>query len=255
MELLRLPEYFLFTQYSLNTFDTCPLRFKRRYVDNLRWKDTVDEDEKKRLEMGNHFHLLARRYFMGIDCGLEEEADEYDTLNSWLRALKKDFKLQPGVRYLPEYRLRMMDKTLRLEANFDLIIVDEKGIQIWDWKTHGGKTLNIRGRAAKKFENSLQTMVYLYVLKEQSELVVGKEIECERISMHYWQPDSSGVLAEMKYSRQLHRKFEGIISQKIKTILEYDYSSFNYLNYVKHCKKCEFKWLCTNEKNKLYKKV
>ena len=120
----------MFTQYSLGTFAICPVKFRRRYIENLRWKKILDKNTAKRMELGNSFHLLAERYFRGIDCGLHQSWEYYRELDMWLKALQRDFKLQPGLRYLPEYRLRMSKEGLRLEANFDLLVVDRDSIYI-----------------------------------------------------------------------------------------------------------------------------
>ncbi len=59
----------------------------------------------------------------------------------------------------------------------DLIIIDGNNVEIWDWKTHVKDKEN-----PKKDENlqrirlkrSLQTLVYLYVLKEGMKLLTEK---------------------------------------------------------------------------------
>jgi len=52
-------------------------------------------------------------------------------------ALESYFPKTDDALYLPEYKLRMAKGTLRLEANFDLLVIKKDGIEIWDWKTHG----------------------------------------------------------------------------------------------------------------------
>jgi CRISPR/Cas system-associated exonuclease Cas4 (RecB family) len=243
---IRLADYFLFTQHSLSTFDSCPLKFKKRYAENLKWDSYPDEAVRKRLEMGNDFHLLAHRYFMGIEPG-RELTDKEEELDSWVESLQRNFQRETGVRYLPEYKLRMVSENLRLEANFDLILYREGTLQIWDWKTHsdpGRKSRNAEG----KLTESLQTKVYLFVLKELCSLAAGEEIPCERISMHYWQPRPPRTLAEIRYSPQMHEEYRGLLEAKIHTILNYDYTDFNRELYRSHCKFCEFNWFCNKEK-------
>ena len=83
---LRYADYFLFTQHSLATFEKCPLKFKKRYLEGLKWESSLSEDIKKRLEMGNNFHLLAYRYFLGIDPGLVEGIEGFEELRRWMDA-------------------------------------------------------------------------------------------------------------------------------------------------------------------------
>lgn len=243
----RFKDYFLFTQQSLATFDHCPLKFKKRYLENLKWNSFPDESVKRRLERGNDFHLIACRYFMGIDTGLNEFAEEFAELNEWEKSLKFSFEKRPDALYLPEYKLRMAAGELKLEANFDLLVVREDSVEIWDWKTRS-QGENKKAIDGKRLKESLQTMVYMFVLKEQSLLICGKEVECERFSMHYWQPEPAGIITELQYSNSLHQRYRETLSQKIRNITEYDYSGFDKEDYKKHCKYCEFNWFCNNER-------
>jgi len=245
---IRHENYFLFTQYSLATFENCPLKFKKRYMENLKWDGSISEDMKKRLEMGNDFHLLAYRYFMGIDTGLEKFSEEYGELNEWIDNLKKSFKKDSEIRYLPEYKLRMITSRLKLEANIDLLAVGKDTIEIWDWKTHGNSNAKKGAAEAKRLENSLQTMVYLFVLKEQAGLVAGTDVENSKICMYYWQPSPPRIITKIAYSDSMHNRFREALEGKVQFILNYDYSGFDKSLYSKHCKHCEFNWYCNNER-------
>lgn len=243
---IRSEKYFLFTQYSLATFKNCPLKFKKRYLENIKWDSSSDKDVIKRIERGNNFHLLAYRYFLGIDEGLDEFSEEFIDLNEWLCSLKESFKLQGDKRYLPEYKLRMTKGFLKLEANYDLLIVDGDSIQIWDWKTHDdskNKKIN-----SKCFVDSLQTIVYMFVLKEQIQLILGKEVNCEQISMFYWQPNPKKIIAEIRYNEELHQKYKRELESIIENIIKFDYSNFNKDIYKNHCKFCEFTRFCNKQK-------
>ena len=245
---LRFADYFLFTQYSLNTFESCPLKFKKRYLENLKWDSFPDESIRKRIERGNDFHLLAYRYFMGIPTGLDALTEDSADLKVWMNYLEENFRRLPFRSYLPEYKLRMVTPTLKLEANFDLVIVEDERVEIWDWKTHGGVRSQNLSVIGNRLRNSLQTMVYLFVLAEQLPLVTGRPLPCGQISMHYWQPDKPHIIAEVNYSDVLHESFKLALGEKIKRILEYDYSGFDKSLYIKHCRFCEFNWFCNNEK-------
>ncbi|AUS96655.1 hypothetical protein CDQ84_08275 [Clostridium thermosuccinogenes] len=245
---LRLADHFLYTQHSLATFDNCPLKFKKRYLENLKWDSFPDEATRKSIEAGNNFHLLAYRYFMGIETAPVEALEKYPELSRWMESLMKRFNINPEFKYLPEYKLRMSSGEMKLEANFDLLIVKHDHIEIWDWKTHGGRGKVSAAAIGKKLRSSLQTMVYMYALKEQSRLVAGEEIKASNISMHYWQPEPAMTLAEIKYSDALHEHFGNIIREKIRNILNYDFNSFDKDMYSKHCRVCEFNWFCNNER-------
>ncbi|MDF2523735.1 MAG: hypothetical protein K0R31_1376, partial [Clostridiales bacterium] len=111
----RIIENFIFTQQSLSTFEKCPMKFKLRYIDKLRWDGLNAEAVKRRVEFGNDFHLLARRYFLGIDSGLDLFTGENDELNCSMENLEEAFMLDKDSKYLPEYKLRFINSEFRLE--------------------------------------------------------------------------------------------------------------------------------------------
>ncbi|MCX7747545.1 MAG: PD-(D/E)XK nuclease family protein [Clostridia bacterium] len=245
---LRYEHHFLFTQYSLNTFSNCPLKFKKRYLENLKWDSFPDETIKKRVEMGNKFHLLAYRYFRGTEPGMNEDTIEFAELNRWFIELKKAFPLETGTVYLPEYKIRMVTPGLKLEANFDLIIIKDGLVEIWDWKTHHkDAVLRIKSQEIKLRE-SLQTIVYMFVLREQCKNVLKKSFTCDQIKMCYWQPEKPNLIAEIRYNEEMHETFRIQLTEKIKDVLNYDFNRFDKSLYMKHCKVCEFNWFCNNEK-------
>ncbi len=42
--------------------------------------------------MGNNFHLMAYRYFQGIDPGITEDVEGYEELDRWVSSLMRNFK-------------------------------------------------------------------------------------------------------------------------------------------------------------------
>lgn len=232
---------FVYTQYSLKIYMDCPLKFKKRYVDNLRWEKLPEENNGT--EQGRLFHLLAARYFMGVYSDRDPAVQNDKKMNKWINSLVESFPINPCYRYLPEYRLRMNEKELRLEANFDLLVIKDAKLELWDWKTQ-----NIERRIDKlrqeKLKESIQTMVYMTVLAEKGSLITGKKLKPENISMHYWQPEPPGVITTVKYTEQIHQSFKKRISQLICEINEYDFSNFDRVKHKKHCQYCEYNSLC-----------
>jgi CRISPR/Cas system-associated exonuclease Cas4 (RecB family) len=258
MDDLRFKEYFLFTQHSLVTFNNCPLKFKKKYLDGLKWETFPDENVRINIKRGLDFHLLANRYFLGIDVGLFENTEEYQDMINMLSELRKHFKIDEKSLYLPEFKLRITNEILKLEANYDLILIDEKSIYIYDWKTRNSDNKINLSKVRSKFSKSLQTIVYMYVLSEQIELIkkmyfekYGIKLESISkydITMIYWMPEKPYELARIDYSKELHGDYKEIILNNIKKIMEYDFDEFNKEEYIKHCKFCEFNWFCNNKK-------
>lgn len=234
---------FYHTRQSLEAFDSCPLKFYKRYYEGLRWDKLIDAEDRAVIERGNDFHMLARRYFLGVDCGLEEGARDYEILSGWLKSLKDSFILREDACYLPEYKLRYESEDMRLEANFDLVILCDGKLEIWDWKTHASDTAD-RASKRERLEKSLQTMVYMYTSKERSCAVFGREYDFKDIRMYYWQPEPSEVIASIEYSSLLHERFSNRLGQLVKSMEAFDSQAFDRSLYSKHCKYCEFNWFC-----------
>ena len=63
---LKDKKYFYFTQNSLSTFVNCPYRFKKKYIDNVKWQQDESDKAQEKVDFGLDFHKLAERYFKGI---------------------------------------------------------------------------------------------------------------------------------------------------------------------------------------------
>lgn len=243
-------ENIIFSQMSLSTFKKCPLKFKLKYIDGIRWKNSspVIRHFAEVFEKGKKFHLLAERYFQGISTDFERFKEEEPEIYEWIDKLKEYFVIKKEHTYLPEYQLRMIEDPIRLQAKYDLI-VDTKGeLQVWDWKT-AGKRLK-----RDKLEQSFQTIVYLYLLKEKSELAVDRNVNAEDIKMIYLQPNYIDSPVVIDYTEEKHKRFEEVIKNTIDTINNYDFmNDFDKSLYRKHCKYCEFNFLCNNERINLFK--
>lgn len=250
MKDIRNSPQFYYTQQSLAAFESCPLKFRKRYMEGLRWDSRPDKEAKTALEKGNSFHLLARRYFMGIDYGLNEDAKDFELLAIWVRNLESFFEIRPGALYLPEYALRTNSGGLRLEANFDLLVIEDGRLSIWDWKTHGIQTPEGFKNLKDRLEKSLQTMVYLYVLMEEANMLTEKAADWETITMKYWQPEHPHVIAEIGYDAKKHEGFRKHLQEAVNKVIGYDYSYFDKSLYAKQCKYCEFNWFCNGTRSR-----
>lgn len=239
---LQEKQYFYFTQNSLNTFKSCPFRFQKIYMDNIKWNEEKNLDIEQKIDFGIDFHKLAERYFMGIpnyEAGLTENHELYKAFLN----LKESFPIKQENVYYPEYTLRVSDEFMRLEANIDLLIINEdKSIEIWDWKT------NAKLNNFKKYLSSLQTAVYMLVLKKSVHKIFGFDVPFEKIKMTYFSPEKNEIIASLNYSEEQYKKDEKEIKSLIKKVYTFDYGKFNREKYIKSCKYCEFSLFCDNQK-------
>ena len=147
----------------------------------------------------------------------------------------------------PEYKIRIVNDFVKLEANYDLLLICDRNVQIWDWKTGG-----VRNKDKFKFNtDNLQTLVYLYVLGEsifkQKELM-SMNLKLDNIEMFYWSPNPPKTIGSIKYSEKMHNNFGVKIKEIISSILNYDYESFDKSCCIEHCNYCEFNWFCNGNK-------
>lgn len=232
---IRKLNHVYYSQNLLNTFDKCPLKFKIKYLDNIRWKkDSInDEDYYENMNMGLNFHLICQRYFSNIPVVIDDSNTE---LLQWTKSLRENFTILDENIYLPEYEIRMKKDNIRIQAKYDLIIVKPNNkIEIWDWKTENRKL------DYKEVSKRMQAIVYMYLLGERSLEIFDKNIPLENISMKFWQPQYRDDIITINYSESIHRINEEKIMELIRQLDNYDFSlDFNVELYSRQCKYCEF---------------
>lgn len=231
-------KYFIYSQNSLNTFKSCPLKFKYKYIDNINWKfDNIESrDYYEGLKSGSEFHLLCERYFKNIPIG--ESINREFLL--WLDKIKSKIKIDISKIYLPEYEARMKINNNYLTAKYDLVIIDKESIEIWDWKTESQKS------SYKNIENRVQTIVYMYIAKEVISKIYDMDIPTKNIKMKYLRLKIDDEPITINYSDEKHIKNKALIENNLKKISDLDFNLHIPKN-KNHCKYCEFNKLCNNQ--------
>ncbi|MBZ9607723.1 PD-(D/E)XK nuclease family protein [Clostridium estertheticum] len=232
---IRKLNHVYYSQNLLNTFDKCPLKFKIKYLDNVRWKkDSIDnEDYYENMNMGLDFHLICERYFSNIPVGIDNSNTD---LINWFNSLKEKFAVLDENTYFTEYEIKMRKENIRIQAKYDLIIIKPNNkIEIWDWKTENRKL------DYKEVCKRMQTIVYMYILGESSLKIFDKDIPLENISMNFWQPQFKDDIITINYSESNHRIQEEKIMEITCSLDNYNFSlDFNSELYGTQCKYCEF---------------
>lgn len=234
-------ENFLFSQNSINTYRSCPLKFKFKYVDKLNWKqdDEGSRDYYENLKLGSDFHLICERYFSNIPTGIEFLNNE--EFNIWLEKIKRLVPIKDDKLYLPEYEVRYSLNNFKIQAKFDLVVLDKDSISIWDWKTENRKI------EYKDVENRIQTLVYLFLASETIGKIYNLDIDYENIKLSYYQPEYYNEPITIKYSNENHNINKKQLENYIGNILNTNYDEEKNIKNIKHCKFCEFNKLCNNE--------
>lgn len=231
---VRKDKNFLYTQSSLGVFMQCPLKFRYRYFEGLYGSEK--EELKESFEKGSRFHLLAERYFKGID--IEGEYIEDGELKELFENLKENYPLREEYRYFSEFEIRERTKNIRLMARYDLIIIKPNNrVEIVDFKT------NRRRLSKEGIEGSLQTKIYLYLLKENFKSVFGNMRKIKNLNMVYYQTEYPGKNLEVKYDEKAHRENMEFLKETLENIDGFDFLAYKKKR-VDHCGNCEFKIFC-----------
>lgn len=230
-----------FSQSALGTFDTCQLKFRRRYLDGLFWPTNWGghEEQREGMELGQLFHTLAQRYFargeMPVNPGLLG-----DPLQQWFTRLTEFRPFQQQGLFLPEHELRLNENGVKLVAKFDLIYIAPTGrCVIYDWKTHPGHV------NAPFWRNSWQTILYRYVFSKVGDVYASRgRWNPEEITMIYWNPRYPHEVEPLVYSLKWQQKDERKIHEQIQSIQTLAYENFAPTSNLKNCNHCEYSPIC-----------
>ncbi len=232
-------ESLIYSQNMINTYKSCPVKFKYKYIENINWKD-IDNTTKQyedSLIIGTEFHLICERYFTRIPTGINEKSNlKY---LDWIQKIESIFNITENDSriFLPEYEVKMKINKSIVSAKYDLIVIDKDKLEIWDWKTEN-KELEY-----KNVQNRMQTILYMYLAKEVIPKIFDIDIKYENISMNYYQPQFNSPALSIKYNENIHKRNGDIISGYIRNIKNDNCTIKN----INHCKYCEFNKLCNNE--------
>lgn len=233
-------KYFIYSQNSLNTYKSCPFKFKYKYIDNINWKhdDLGSREYYDSLKSGRDFHLLCERYFSNIPIGKCEDRN----FNKWINKIKDLLTIEEDNIYLPEYEINLNLNGRKIVAKMDLVIIEKDKISLWDWKTENQEI------TYKNVLNRMQSTVYMFLAEEIIRKNFYPDYKIENISMNYYQPALENKPVKIEYNDKLHEENKMKILNIINNIENEDFNNENNINKnISHCKYCEFNKLCNSE--------
>ncbi|MEG2789141.1 MAG: PD-(D/E)XK nuclease family protein, partial [Romboutsia sp.] len=225
---------------------SCPLKFKYKYIDKINWKqdDIENREYYEGLKKGRDFHLICERYFNNIPLGIDNKQNIF---NLWMSKIKKIVPIKNEYIYLPEYEIRYNLGDNIIQAKYDLVILKEDKIEIWDWKTENKKI------DYKSIENRMQTIVYMFLVKEVIPKLWGIDIDTKNISMKYYQPLFEDGIVTISYNDEKHNANKIKLNEYINMIINTKYDNkqekykYELISNKNHCKFCEFNKLCNGQ--------
>ncbi|MFW5984782.1 MAG: PD-(D/E)XK nuclease family protein [Halanaerobiaceae bacterium] len=238
----NLPDDFYFSQHALKLFEQCPLKFRYRYVDGLyRFRELEQSvEQKKLLERGKKFHLLARRYYERGYVQKEGLGDH--RLKKWFKRLRRFLPYQEGKLFFPEHELRINLPRVRLLAKYDLVYwgPDSDKLVLYDWKT------NKKPLDRNKLRDDLQTVVYLLVMARavNEYFNLDRKFLPEDIKLIYWNPRFAQDSVSLNYSKERFAKDKKRIFTLVERIKGLSYEDFARYAKKENCRFCQFVFLC-----------
>ncbi len=229
-----------FSQAALAAYQTCALKFRYRYLDELYWLQTGHAGgHAEERALGESFHLMAQRYFQNVAPDYLDAIKPSAQLKVWLNSLREKFPLRDELRYYPEQELRTVIEKARFTAKYDLLVQYPDGrIIIYDWKTQASPG---PGRT-----RPLQARVYALVLYTAEPF--GKR-RPEDITTVFWNPRFPGDEQVWPYSRLLYEQDRAELTALVGKITDLQYGDFSGLRpaedgSAKGCRWCEYAALC-----------
>jgi CRISPR/Cas system-associated exonuclease Cas4 (RecB family) len=240
---MMLPDYFQFSQGSLQDYVDCPRRFQLRYVLQLDWPAQEVEpalENELHLRQGAAFHRLVHRHTLGVPTeDLSRTVREPDLRRWWHNYLERGPQELPETRH-PEVVLSAPLGDYRLVARYDLVAVDAgQRAVIVDWKTSRKRTRR------KDLTERLQTRVYPCLLvRAGMHLNGGQAIPPEQVEMVYWFADYPEEPACFAYDAAQYEADEAYLTSLVEEIAGLGDVDLPLTTEEQRCKFCPYRSLC-----------
>jgi len=252
----NLPLDFQFNQANLQDYQTCPRRFKLRYLEQLRWPaiESSPVHETERLaKLGTDFHHLVRQHLdcqrlgfdmVEVETRLSAMAVAHDLQQWWESYLHFRPAILNESQIYPEITFSTPLQGYRLVARFDALAVTPQGqVTIIDWKTA------LRKPRQEALAKRWQTRVYPYVLAQAGAALLPTaeaRIDPADIRMVYWYPaEVDNHETTFLYNHTLFAETEMQLSHLIEQIKSAaEQADFPLANSVYPCQYCVYRSLC-----------
>lgn len=205
----------------LKTFEQCPLKFFKKYIQNIETLQNRDF-----FETGKRIHALANYFLNGEDIFLFEKELSPDEINLWTKLKANEYFSLKKIK--TEYFLSIKSGENRIGGRIDALMQDkENNYYILDYKTGG---------IPQNYEYDYQTMIYLLCIKAYL-----KQEKINSLNFVYL-----GLKENETGKVQLTKSLEDEYKEKIKTVCS-KIERFNNINQypqTNNCKNCEYKKAC-----------
>ncbi len=168
------------SQGHLKQLATCPRQFQHIYLDQFAPPTAIAD--LARMAEGSQFHLLLQQQSLGLpiapmleqDARLQRWFAQFEASAAQMQSVGVEPALEPVLWQQSEQAQTLAFGDHILTVVYDRIMLGQTQGQIFDWKTYP------KPPQVKWLQQDWQTKLYLYVLKETSQLAP------KNLSMTYW---------------------------------------------------------------------
>jgi RecB family exonuclease len=233
---------------SIRDYLDCARRFQLRYILEQPWPAAKNEpmlEYELNRQRGAQFHRLLERYYLGVDAHTLSDMITDPIIRDWwqIHLDQQPVNVAASKRILPEKLFQAKLDDYALTAFLDLVVIDQNDtVTIIDWKT------TQRPPDAHEWSNSIQTLVYLYVVGEKIATIQSRPIPLSNIKMLYWFVTHPNQPVWINYGDAQHEQAKNKLSgllQPLSGRLESETSAeWPKTSDVKKCKFCVYRSLC-----------
>jgi hypothetical protein len=227
-----------FSRGKLADFLDCQRRYQLRYERRLAWPvGPLETRTAGALERGRRFHQLLQRHFLSLTPA--EPAEDEPELSRWWRLFQSQGPRLPAGRRLPEFSLTVPIGRHFLTGRYDLLIIGEDDLFIYDWKT------GTRPPAPDVLRDDLQTRVYLALAAEGAP-ALWRDLRPEAIRLTYWYTSDPPETRSLVYDAAWHEEnWAGLLAvvEEIQGRLEAG-GDLPLTDDLAQCRRCAYQVYC-----------
>lgn len=226
------------SQHKLTDFLACQRRFQLRYLEQIPWpiEPLYDRDQETR-ELGQRFHQILQRHFLGLP--VDEELAGDPKLRGWWQIFQEKGPQIPTGKLFPELSLTVPIGRHLLTGRFDLLVLGEGQVQIFDWKTEA------RPPTRAKLQEALQTRFYLALAAEGGP-ALKQSVEPEQISLNYWYVNAPEEMVTINYSQDRHIENWAFLKEAIAELDRFIAAGGDWplTDDLAQCRRCAYQVFC-----------
>ena len=240
---MNLANDFTFSQSSLQSYLNCQYQFYLKYMRQLDWPsallDPWNPAEIER-QSGIRFHQLVYNHFLGVpEFELMKHASEDPNpkMAEWLENFKNSIFFNQEDTVFTELSVQTTLARYRFSAKYDLLVLREKEIHIFDWKT------SKRPPKSEWLRKRIQTQLYPLLARSTYQQKFSGH-KNPTIIFTYWEASYPTETIEFVFDDNELQIAQASILRLAEEIVSKPVESFRRTDRIERCSYCLFRSYC-----------